>query len=103
MVAIGDPQASSSRFFRSLAAHGLLGGDGWLRPDVRLVAMGDYFDYPGHDAHESGVEILAWLAAHDPEHVTLLLGNHEAARVMELATVTDDRFRAAALAAKSGD
>jgi hypothetical protein len=44
-VAIGDPQTSTDRWFGALAAHGLLADDGWLRPDVRLTAMGDYFDY----------------------------------------------------------
>jgi len=95
LVAIGDPQASSERFLGALAAHGLLGDDGWLRPDARLVAMGDYFDYPGDDARIEGVLILEWLAAHASDHVTILFGNHDAARVMELATVSDERFRAA--------
>jgi hypothetical protein len=98
-VAIGDPQSSSERFFGALAVAGLLGDDGWLRPGVRLVAMGDYFDYhvPERDrARVEGVLILGWLAAHAPSQVTLLFGNHDAARVMELAAIGDDRFRAAA-------
>ena len=101
-MAIGDPQSSTERWFGALAAHGLLGDDGWLRPDVRLVAMGDYFDYhvPERDrARVEGVLILGWLAAHAADHVALLLGNHDASRVMELALVDDDRFRAAADAA----
>lgn len=99
VVAIGDPQSSTERWFGALAAHGLLGEDGWLRPDVRLIAMGDYFDYhvPERDrARVEGVLILGWLAAHARAHVTVLLGNHDAARVMELAAVDDERFRAAA-------
>ncbi|MEO8701059.1 MAG: hypothetical protein ABI867_13505 [Kofleriaceae bacterium] len=100
IVAIGDPQASAARFFGALAAHGLLGDAGWLRGDARLVAMGDYFDFPGDDAPEAGVLILGWLAAHAPEHVAIVFGNHEAARVMELASVTDARFREAAIAAR---
>jgi len=102
IVAIGDPQSSSERWFGALAAHGLLGDDGWLRPDVRLVTMGDYFDYyvPERErARVEGVLILGWLAAHSSEHVTLLFGNHDAARVMELAGLGDERFRAAADAA----
>jgi hypothetical protein len=99
-VAIGDPQSSAERFLGALAAHDLLTADGWLRPDVRLVAMGDYFDHPGDGAAESGVRILGWLAAHAAAHVTLVFGNHDAARVMELATVTDERFREAAIAAR---
>jgi hypothetical protein len=103
IVAIGDPQASSTRFFDMLGAHELLATDGWLRPDVRLISMGDHFDYPDTDrarARTSGVEILGWLAAHPREHVTILFGNHDAARVMELATVGDERFAAAASAAE---
>ena len=99
IVAIGDAQTSAERFFGALAAHHLLGDDGWLRRDVRLVAMGDYFDYhvPERDrARVEGVLILAWLAAHAREHVAVLFGNHDAARVMELASVSDARFREAA-------
>lgn len=101
-VAIGDPQTSARRWFGALAAHGLLGADGWLRPDVQLIAMGDYFDYRVAErdaARVEGVLILSWLAAHDPAHVTVLLGNHDVIRVIELATVSDERFREAADAA----
>src|SRR4051812_46696124 len=83
--AIGDPQTSSERFFGALAAHGMLGDDGWLLPDVQLIAMGDYFDYrvAERDAGRvEGVLILGWLAAHAPEHVTILFGNHDAVRVI---------------------
>ena len=101
-VAIGDPQTSSSRFFGALVSHDLLGSDGWIRPEVRLVAMGDYFDYRVAERAEGRVEgvlILSWLAAHANDHVTILLGNHDAARVIEFATITDARFRSAADAA----
>ena len=66
-VAIGDPQSNTARFFGALAAHDLLGDDGWMKPDVQLVAMGDYFDYrvAERDAGRvEGVLILGWLAAH---------------------------------------
>ncbi|MBA2538852.1 MAG: hypothetical protein H0V17_04390 [Deltaproteobacteria bacterium] len=98
-VAIGDPQSSTLRFLSALHAHGLLGDDGWLRPDVRLIAMGDYFDYRVSEREQGRVEgvlILGWLAAHAPEHVTIVFGNHDAARVMEFAEITDERFREAA-------
>ena len=96
--AIGDPQTTTQRFFGALAAHGLLGDDGWLRGDVRLIAMGDYFDYyvPEREAARvEGVLVLAWLAAHPREQVTLLAGNHDLARVMELVAIDDARFREA--------
>jgi hypothetical protein len=101
-VAIGDPQTSTDRFFGALAAHDLLGPDGWLRPDVRLVAMGDYFDYRVSERDRGRVEgtlILSWLAAHAPDHITILLGNHDVIRVIEFGTITDERFREAADAA----
>jgi len=101
-LAIGDPQSSSERFFGALDAHDLLGDDGWLRPDVRLVAMGDYFDYrvSERDAGRvEGVLILSWLAAHVNDHVTILFGNHDAVRVIEFGTITEERFREAAEAA----
>jgi len=96
--AIGDPQSNTQRFFGALAAHGLLGDDGWLRRDVRLIAMGDYFDYyvPEREAARvEGVLVLAWLAAHPREQVPLLAGNHDLARVMELVSIDDARFREA--------
>ena len=101
-VAIGDPQSSSERFFGALAAHHLLGDDGWLRRDVHLVAMGDYFDYRVAEREAGRVEgvlILGWLAAHAPDHVTILLGNHDVIRVIEFGTISDERFREAADAA----
>ncbi len=103
-VAIGDPQSNTARFFGALAAHDLLGDDGWMKPDVQLVAMGDYFDYrvAERDAGRvEGVLILGWLAAHAKDHVTILFGNHDAVRVIELGTISEERFREAAEAAIS--
>lgn len=97
-VAIGDPQTNTARFFGALDAHGLLDDDGWLRDDVRLISMGDHFDYwvPEREAARvEGVLVLSWLAAHARDHVVLVAGNHDLARVMELATIDDARFRAA--------
>jgi hypothetical protein len=99
VVAIGDPQTSAERFFGALAAHDLLDAGGWLRPDARLISMGDHFDYhvPERDrARVEGVLILGWLAAHDRDHAPILFGNHDAARVMELVSVDDARFALAA-------
>jgi hypothetical protein len=98
VFAIGDPQTSADRFFSALAARGLLAADGWLRPDVRLISMGDHFDYhvPERErARVEGVLILGWLAAHARAQVSILAGNHDLARVMELAAIDDARFRAA--------
>jgi hypothetical protein len=93
--AIGDPQTSTTRFFGALDARGLLGDDGWLRDDVRLVSLGDHFDYwvPEREAARvEGVLVLAWLAAHGRDHVTIVAGNHDLARVMELVSIDDARF-----------
>lgn len=101
-VALGDPQASTGKLFSLLDHQRLLGDDGWLRPDVQLVSVGDHFDYGTRaagtiaDAQLDGPRFLAWLAAHPPAQITILLGNHDAARVMELARATDARFAAAA-------
>lgn len=95
-VAIGDPQAPFERFLRILDGHGLLGDDGHLRPDVHLVSMGDHFDYGKPELREraaaEGEAILSWLASHPPEQVTILLGNHDLARVCELFPFTDESF-----------
>ncbi len=92
---VGDPQASLERFLDVLAAHDLLSVEGWLADDVQLVSMGDHFDYRVHDDSDpshDGTAILRWLAEHHPSQVLLLLGNHDAARVMELITLSDARF-----------
>ncbi|MCU0659439.1 MAG: metallophosphoesterase [Polyangiaceae bacterium] len=103
--AVGDLQASAERIFDIFAHHGLLADDGALAPDVQLLAIGDYFDFgtraSGHvaTARRDGYDVLTYLAAHAPEQVVLLAGNHDLARVMELAEATFDRFEGAALLA----
>jgi hypothetical protein len=67
--------------------------------------MGDHFDWGGASeavqAGEDGLALLVWLASHSPDQVHLLLGNHDLARVGELAGFDDATFAAArALAAK---
>ena len=94
-VTLGDPQTDTARALSVLAAHDLLSPDGWLRPEVGLVCMGDLFDFNTEDVVWAGAEGLAfarWLAAHDPAQVTLLLGNHDLGRLQELAGFDDARF-----------
>lgn len=103
MLAIGDPQAPLETFLRILELHGALGDDGRLHPSVALVSLGDHFDWggvPDRDrAAADGLALLAWLAAHPPEQVTILAGNHDLARVGELHGIDDETFaRAQALA-----
>jgi len=102
-VAIGDPQASLQRFFGVLDANRLLGDGGRVRPDVQLVSMGDHFDWgEPHDrerARGEGLALLSWLAAHPPDQVVLLVGNHDLARVGELVAFDQERFQAAQLLA----
>ncbi len=101
-VAIGDPQAHAAKIFAVLDHHGLLGDDGRLRDDVQLVSIGDHFDFGTRAqgttaaARLDGPRVLRWLCAHPPAQTTVLIGNHDSARVMELATVTEARFDAAA-------
>lgn len=100
-VAMGDPQAPFAKVLEILDLHDLLGADGRLAPDVLLVSMGDHFDYGakgGRDeAAESGERLVAWLASHAPDQVVMLAGNHDLARVGELARY-DDRTWTRALA-----
>lgn len=95
-VAMGDPQADVTKTLAVLEAHGLLGDGGWLREEVRLVSMGDHFDWGAvadrERATESGTLLLAWLASHPSDQVTLLLGNHDLARVGELVGHDDASF-----------
>ena len=92
---LGDPQASFAAVMTLLARHDLLGAGGRLRPHVHLISIGDHFDYDLRAPEVSGVEglaILRWLASHSADQVTLLFGNHDAARVVELARVSDREY-----------
>jgi hypothetical protein len=93
-MAVGDPQTTPETFFSVLDDAGVLGDDGFLRDDVGLVSMGDHFDFGGdaERARDAGPPILAWLAAHPSDQVVVLIGNHDAARVVELAYEGDASF-----------
>lgn len=102
---MGDPQAPFGKVLDVLAGHDALDGER-LASDVVLVSIGDHFDYDLRDpvgAAREGLQLLRWLASHEPAQVVLLLGNHDASRVMELATISDDEFQRARLLARSID
>lgn len=92
-VAMGDPQAPLATVTQVLREHDLLAGDR-LRPGVQLVSVGDHFDFGPPEARrlatDDGFALLSWLASHPPEQVVLLAGNHDLARVCELASFADD-------------
>jgi hypothetical protein len=97
-LVIGDPQAPFEKVLTILDHHHLLGDDGRLRPEVALVSIGDHFDYgrnpepPAAQVEQSGRLLLAWLAAHPPDQVTLIIGNHDLGRVGELVAFDDAAF-----------
>lgn len=94
---VGDPQTTLARLTRFLDEAQLLAPDGRLRDDVGLVSLGDHFDFHGEPAEvaREGLAVLRWLASHPPEQVVILAGNHDLARVMELAHFSDETFAAA--------
>ncbi|WP_163992008.1 metallophosphoesterase [Pyxidicoccus caerfyrddinensis] len=98
-LVMGDPQADLDRVLAILAYHDVLGADGWLRPDVLLVSVGDHFDWGKPYEREAGaisaLSLVAWLAAHPADQVVMILGNHDLGRVGELADFTDATFAAA--------
>jgi hypothetical protein len=94
---MGDPQAPFAKIREVLEGHGALRGDR-LADDVVLVSIGDHFDYDYRDpatCAREGLATLRWLASHDPAQAVILFGNHDAARVMELATISDEEFETA--------
>lgn len=106
--AIGDPQTTFANVLRILHGHELLAANGSLREDVGLVSIGDHFDFdfkhhqkPLADAGRDGANTLRWLAEHPPDQVVILIGNHDAARVMELAYESDESFAAARALSRS--
>lgn len=111
--AIGDPQTTFARFLGILRSHDLIDdATGALREDVGLISIGDHFDFQAHHGEaldatgRDGAEILRWLAAHPAAQVVILLGNHDTARVIELAFESDETFaaaRALALECKAED
>ena len=107
--AIGDPQTTFEKFLAILRGHGLLDARDRLRDDVGLVSAGAHFDFSAHgsgralaDVGRDGTNILRWLADHPRDPVAILMGNHDAARVMELAHETDESFARARELAESG-
>src|SRR5215470_7916703 len=102
---MGDPQGPFDKLIAVLDQHAALDGDR-LASDVVLVSIGDHFDYDVHDwqtAGQDGLRFLRWLASHDAAQVKLLLGNHDACRVMELIAISDERFAAARAFARALD
>ncbi len=101
---IGDPQASAATFFDILDRHRLLGRAGRLADDAALVSVGDHFDFGAtgerEEAAASGLEILRWLASHPSDQVVVIAGNHDLARVGELADFGDADFARAHREAK---
>lgn len=99
--AMGDPQTTFAKVLEILGGHGLLGDDGFLRSEVGLVSIGDHFDFAMPEgtslaqAGRDGANILRWLAEHPPDQVVIMIGNHDTARVMELAFETDETFAVA--------
>jgi len=99
---MGDPQGPFDKVLAVLDRHRALAGDR-LASDVVLVSIGDHFDYDHKHpelARAEGLRLLRWLASHDAQQVHLVLGNHDASRVMELHALSDDEF---ALARTCGD
>ncbi len=98
---MGDPQAPFDTVLGVLRYHRLLDGDR-LRGDVQLVSMGDHFDFgaPAQRAQATadGTRLVEWLASHSADQAVMLLGNHDLARLCELAAFSDDAAFEAAFA-----
>ena len=100
--ALGDPQSTFDKLTAILGAHDALDETGRLREGVGLLSIGDHFDFGprgGPEVGAEGLRFLRFLAAHPPDQVVMLAGNHDLSRVQELAFESDEGFgRARALA-----
>lgn len=98
-LAIGDPQAPFETFLAILERHRALDANGRLKPEVFLVSIGDHFDWGEKSGRaktaEDGLRLLSWLSAHPTDQVVAIAGNHDLARVGELANFDDATFAAA--------
>src|SRR5262249_53662537 len=98
-LALGDPQTTFDRLLEVLRLHDLIDPKrGMLRDDVGLLSIGDHFDFGPRGGPEVGREgelFLRWLVGHPADQTVVLLGNHDLARVQELAMETDASFAAA--------
>lgn len=94
---MGDPQAPRRVVTAVLKRHGALAG---RRLGRRLLSIGDHFDWGGSSAADraasaaDGEATLRWLASHPDDQVVIIAGNHDLARVGELAGLDDDAFAA---------
>ncbi len=92
-LVVGDPQAPLETFLTLFARRGLLTAEGRLSPEVLLVSIGDHFDWgrisERQAAARDGLALICWLAAHPPDQVVILAGNHDLGRVGELCDLDE--------------
>jgi hypothetical protein len=102
-LALGDPQTTFEKILEVLRLHDAIDeASGHLRDDVGLLSIGDHFDFGpngGPDVGREGERFLRWLVDHPADQTIVLLGNHDLARVQELAMETDASFAAARMLA----
>jgi len=108
VVVVGDPQTTFEQFIAVLRARDVLTVNDVVRPSIRLVSIGDHFDFgrEGIDsqaAARAGIEIMNWLRGHPKSQVRILVGNHDICRVMEFASLTDADFALARKIAEAKD
>jgi hypothetical protein len=98
LFAMGDLQCEFNKLLSVLKANHCLDKTEKLAADVRLITVGDYFDYHDKESNDvqrtqrNGCQILEWLSKHSSEQVTILLGNHDICRVAELINYSEERY-----------
>ena len=102
---MGDPQVPFAHLQQVLAHHQLLDSAGDIVADAHLISVGDHFDYGMDNTREvaaEGLAILRWLTAQARSRCTVLLGNHDTVRVMELMQIASNaEFETAQRAARA--
>ena len=98
---VGDHAGSAIGFMSNLWERDWVDDNGWLDREIGLIIAGNLWDGDQHvqPGNLRTDELMAWLAAHEPAHVQILLGAHDLERLGALGQAPERWLRLARSAA----